>query len=179
MQGILKAHKERAYREAIGDAGAVEKEAYYFVTVNPKPEIELQALQKQVDGYVKQKHVESVEWVYEQRGTCESDSGHGKHVHMLVKTNTNKADFAKRTVGKFKTLVGNAKHVDIRVVKTEWLEDKRKYMRGEKEGDGKKEKCEEDVRWRARNNIQSYNIQNNGDSRQTQAGGQEPRGAGS
>lgn len=165
-QGILKARKEEAYREAIGQKESGE--SIYFVTVNPKDDVSLEDLVKHTEKYTAQKHVTSADWVYEQRGSAEEQAGTGKHVHMLVTTKTCKSDFIKRTQGKFKALVGNERHVHISHVKPEWVADKRKYMQGEKTGDGKDVKVQIDKVWREKNNLLPYYTINASTHLQTQ-----------
>jgi len=160
MQGILKAVKEHAYREHYesGSSSGSAKTQTFFVTVNPKADVSVADFVKETSKYVDQKHVVSAEYVFEQRGSVDVDAGQGMHVHALVTTSTNQADFKKRTQAKFARLCGNEKHIHISPVRPEWMEDKRKYMRGHKTGEGKDVKVAIDQIWRARENLQDYYI---------------------
>jgi len=158
MQGKLKAVKESAYRDEIGDRdGSREKgRQAFFVTVNPSSDVDVATFTAAVSKYVDQKHVVAAEYVYEQRGSTETEAGQGMHVHALVTTSTNTADFKKRTQAKFAKLCGNEKHVHISFVRPEWMEDKREYMRGKKNGEGKDVKVGIDQIWRLREKLEPY-----------------------
>lgn len=144
---------------------------YYFVTVNCKPDVQLSELTTKVDKYVQRKFIKKAEWVYEQRGSTELEMGKGMHCHILVtqRGDCHDGQFKQNTRNTFKTLVGNPQtHVDIRAVKPEYVDDKREYMRGQKTGEGKVEKCEIDVIWRQKNNLEKYYIQTNGEEEETE-----------
>lgn len=162
MQGKLKAVKESAYRDEIGDRdGSREKgRQAFFVTVNPSSDVDVATFTAAVSKYVDQKHVVAAEYVFEQRGSTETEAGQGMHVHALVTTSTNTADFKKRTQAKFAKLCGNEKHVHISSVRPEWMEDKREYMRGKKNGEGKDVKVGIDQIWRLRENLKDIYIKN-------------------
>lgn len=153
-EGILKAVKEQAYTSQIKPKFKTDT---YLVTVNPAPSVQLHELKQSVEQYVDMKFVKEVDLVYEQRADTEETAGKGMHVHMLVKTNTNNADFQKRTRPKFEHLVGIPDlHVDIRPVHPAHIADKRNYMRGNKTGEGKAEKVVIDRVWRIKNNLNNY-----------------------
>lgn len=154
-QGKLKAIKEKSY---VAERQQSEKSNVYWVTVNPKPDVPFEILEKEVTKYVNQKHVQGAEYVYEQRGASPDEAGHLPHVHMLVRTNTKNGDFIKRTTDKFKNIIGNTKHVWIKNCPKAYIPDKRAYMKGHKTGDGKDVKCEIDYIWRQKNNLQPYYI---------------------
>lgn len=131
----------------------------YFVTVNCKPDVILRELTKATATYVRRTMIRQAEWVFEQRGAHEGELGKGMHTHILVWQRGDIFDgvFKRNTRSTFKRLVGNPDtHVDIRPVKAEWIEDKRKYMQGAKTGEGKVEKVEMDRIWRRENNLQDY-----------------------
>lgn len=169
MQGKLKAIKESAYRDEIeGRDGSKEKgRQAFFVTVNPSSDVDVATFTSAVHKYVEQKHVVAAEYVFEQRGSTETEAGQGMHVHALVTTSTNTADFKKRTQAKFVKLCGNEKHVHISSVRPAWMEDKREYMRGKKTGEGKDVKVEIDKIWRVREKLEEYYIKP--DASQSQA----------
>lgn len=164
-EGKLKAIREKAYRDEIrkDSPAPMQLKNYHFVTVNPAPDTDLNVMETVVDSWVKQKYIESVEYVYEQRGDSEETMGQGMHIHAIVKTNTKPSDFKKRVSQKFRNLVGSEKHVYITPIKNEkWLNDKKAYIRGDKNGDGKKEKTSIDRIWRENNYLKEiYNHNNN------------------
>lgn len=150
-------------KNANGNGGALN--ALYFVTINAKPGVTVAELTKKVTKYVNRVIVKKAEWVYEQRGTSALDMGTGLHVHLLVAQRGDVFDgeFKQNTRSTFGPLVGlPEKHVDIRVCKPEWVNDKREYMKGVKTADGKMEKCAMDTIWRLANNISPYYTHENG-----------------
>jgi len=135
------------------------KTDYYFVTVNPGPSVSLMELTDKVDKYTNRKIVTAAEWAYEQRSPDLITSGSGMHTHMIVQKPSEMRDkyFQDQTRESFKTLVGNPKtHVDIRPIQSEWVEDKRSYLKDVKTGEGKAEKQFIDKRWRLDNNLDDY-----------------------
>jgi len=158
-QGVLKSIKENGYRQY---QKLKSIDSFQWVTVNPKPETSFESFKKDVDKYVNQKHIEAAEYVYEQRGSNDDTMGQGFHVHLLVKTKTNKADFEKRTRAKFSKYCGNDKHIYMKSCPLKFIKDKQAYMRGEKIEPGKETKCEIDKLWRIKNNLNQYYITNNG-----------------
>lgn len=146
-----------------GNGGSLHP--HYFVTVNCKRDVLVSELVKKVNKYVKRKLVRSAEWVYEQRGSHEGELGKGVHVHILVSQRGDVFDgeFKRSTRNTFKGLVGNPEtHVDIRAVKSSWLEDKRAYMKGAKTEEGKDAKVAMDRVWRPQNNLAEYYTHQNG-----------------
>lgn len=148
-------------KHANGNGGALN--ALYFVTINVKPDVTFAELHKQCTKFSKRRIVSKAEWVYEQRGSHELEQGKGMHAHMLVTQRGDIFDgkFRQAVQSTFGKLCGNPKHVDIRVCKPEWAEDKRAYMRGAKTEDGKAEKCAIDAIWRGVNNISPYYTHSN------------------
>lgn len=155
-EGHQKAIKENAYREKIKMSEKPAKDDVYFVTVNPKPDVVVDDLEKATSKYVKTKLVEAAEYVFEQRGSSTEDMGTGAHAHMLIKTSTNNADFVKRTRSSFAKIVGNPNAVHIVRCPRKFIPDKREYMQGRKTGDGKQAKTAMDSVWRQNKNLQPY-----------------------
>lgn len=145
--GILKALKEQSYSQHRS-----QKSDKYMVTLNfPEeatqklPEI-LQTTQK----WSEHKHINDIEYVFEQRSETEEEMGKGMHIHAIVTTDTVKSDLLKRTYNTFKNHLTNIATVDIRPIPQELLASKKAYIRGEKKGDEKKRKCIIDKIWRAK-----------------------------
>lgn len=57
---------------------------YLFVTVNPKPDITFEELQKAVKKLITKKWLTRYIYVYEQRGKTPDEAGIGFHFHMLL-----------------------------------------------------------------------------------------------
>lgn len=148
--GILKAIKENSY-----DINRLQKSQHHMVTINVSPEAtqKLPELRETVDKWVIQKHIEEAEWVYEQRGDTMETAGQGAHVHVIVKTTTNKADLVKRTASTFKAHIGSAASIDVRPIPIHLLDQKKAYIRGVKSGVEKNRKLVIDKIWRHLNNL--------------------------
>lgn len=148
--GILKAIKENSY-----DINRLQKSQHHMVTINVSPEAtqKLPELRETVDKWVTQKHIDEAEWVYEQRGETMETAGQGAHVHVIVKTTTNKADLVKRTSSTFKAHIGSAASIDVRPIPIHLLDQKKAYIRGVKSGVEKNRKLVIDRIWRHINNL--------------------------
>lgn len=132
---------------------------YEWVTVNCAPGVQLEDVQRKVEKFVNRKIVKSAEWVYEQRGSIEEEMGSGMHVHMLVQQSGAlfHGDFSRNVKNTFKTLVGNPNAVCVLGCKNvKDIENRRKYMSGEKDDEGKMRKVAIDKLWRLKNNLLPY-----------------------
>lgn len=139
------------------DYGPKAPKGYHFVTISPKPDITLEELTQKVDHWKAQTHIESVEYVYEQRSSIQDEMGTGIHIHAIVKTDAKPSSFKTRTHNTFKNLVGNVNRVDIKPLHYEkFIQDKRDYMKGEKTGVGKGEKVKIDKIWRSTVGLEDY-----------------------
>lgn len=103
-----------------------------WITVNVKPEITLEMLQKQVEKAVTKTWVQTYAYAYEFRG---ADSGNcGLHAHICLPRGHKKACEAIRELrNTFKTLIGTDKALDIRTYSMEFLNDKIEYLLGHKD----------------------------------------------
>jgi len=134
--------------------------AYCFITVNPKSSILLADFIKSVEKAVKRNIFTSYRYVYEQRGSSESELGKGFHCHLLAKRNL---DYKPSKVSvllqnTFKDIVGNSKNnslLNIQHIGSDFAKDKDEYMTGLKTGDNKNTKQLMDVIWRKMNKLQT------------------------
>jgi hypothetical protein len=62
-----------------------EKDPYWWITINPKPNFTLKDIKYKIESFVKRKIVANYIYVYEQRGTCKRSCGSGIHLHVLIK----------------------------------------------------------------------------------------------
>lgn len=65
-----------------GNSGLTEKN-YYFLTVNPKPDIELPIFLKTIQKAMSKRWITYYEYVIEQRGESEAELGKGFHTHII------------------------------------------------------------------------------------------------
>lgn len=145
--------------------------SYLWVTVNPKPDVDLETFKSVVEKLVKKTCIDDYLYVYEQRGTTEdeysSDNdedylGKGFHSHILIKRNlnykpckliTNIKNTCKHIVGN----VNNNNQLNMQIIGEEFAEDKKTYILGkQKTGEGKFIKQAMDEIWRKKYNLKQY-----------------------
>lgn len=135
--------------------------SHLWITVNPKPSIKLNDFINKIEKLVKRKIFTEYMYVLEQRGNTEEDQGKGFHAHILAKRNLNYKPFKTHECirNTCKHLVKNKKcnkTINIQNIGSEFAEDKKEYILGEKLGEGKDEKQEIDIIWRKNNNLNKY-----------------------
>lgn len=131
---------------------------YAFITVNPKPEIELETFLKKLDIYVNRQICQKFIYVVEQRGETLEECGRGLHAHILVERNLNykPCKFIQNTKNTFKNLVGNDKHIHIQICGEDYKNDKIIYITGKNKDVTKSLKQDYDIIFRKNNNIPEY-----------------------
>lgn len=134
---------------------------YMWLTINPKPDLSLADFRKVVDKISTKTCFADVLYTYEQRGSSTSSLGKGFHAHMLVKRNLkykpiklkqNIKYSCKRVVGN----VNNDSQLNIQIVGEDYAKDKKEYILGVKNGDGKQAKQQLDPIWREKEKIERY-----------------------
>lgn len=129
---------------------------YYFITVNPKPDVKLDLFLKLLGNFVKRKPVVDYSYVIEQRGETEADAGVGFHAHLLVSWNRNMTKKVRQYAGEtFKRVIGsnNNNIININKIPKEFWNDKLDYMNGLKWDEEKESKLKIDKIFREQNNI--------------------------
>lgn len=141
---------------------------YLFITINPKQsdfKENLKKFEKALIKFIKRNFIEEAWAVIEQRGTTEADAGTGYHAHIELKRNLNyrPSDIIKGVKNTFKKFCDcNDPHLcNTQIHGADFHKDKRDYIEGEKNGEGKSEKQIVDKIFREKNNLQIvYNAQN-------------------
>lgn len=135
-----------------------------FITINPKPNIELSLFIKKLNQFIKTKIFEDCLAVVEQRGLATEALGKGFHAHILFKRHTplneglpptNIKRNVKQSWKKY-CEVTNPHILNIQFIGDDFAVDKYEYMMGTKTAEGKKDKQLGDVVWRQENNIPEY-----------------------
>lgn len=131
---------------------------YAFITVNPKPEIDLKDFMKKLEVYVNRQICQKYIYVIEQRGETLEECGKGLHAHLLVERNLNykPCKFIQNTKNTFKTLVGNDKHIHIQICGEDFKNDKIIYITGKNKDANKGVKQDHDIIYRKNNNISEF-----------------------
>ena len=134
-----------------------EKDPYWWITINPKPNIVLKDIKYKIESFVKRKIVANYIYVYEQRGTCPRSCGSGIHLHVLIKKNkkTMPTVFKRDIKNSFKSItdVNNKSIFNVHACPKKYLKDKYTYMTSEKTGDKKDIKQKYDLVFRKKNNL--------------------------
>lgn len=138
-----------------------------FITVNPRPDIDLLEFMKVLRKYVIKKWIDDYIYVIEQRGITEDESGKGFHSHILIWKPDNKrsSEVIRETKNTFKKIcsVDNPSILNIQNCKEEDIEKRKNYMLGLKALDddpSKEQKQKIDIGFRERNNIEVYYSKN-------------------
>lgn len=134
-----------------------------FITINPRPDIDLETFCKSVRKYVCKCWIDNYIYVLEQRGTNESELGKGFHCHVLLWKCDNKKshEVIRETKNTFKNIcsVDNPSVLNIKNCKEEDIHKRKNYMLGEKSTEHdptKEEKQNMDIKWRKSVNIEPY-----------------------
>jgi len=134
-----------------------------FITINPRPDIELSTFIKTMNKFISKIWIEDYIYVYEQRGTTEQESGKGFHAHILLWKPDNKKshEVIRETKNTFKNIcsIDNPSILNIKNCKEEDIEKRKNYMLGTKDINAdptKQVKQEIDLIWRKRVNIENY-----------------------
>lgn len=134
-----------------------------FITINPRPDIQLEEFKKSMKKFISKVWVEDYIYVLEQRGTTEEDSGRGFHSHILLWKPDNKKshEVIRETKNTFKNIcsIDNPQILNIQNCKLEDVNKRKNYMIGLKgltHDPTKQDKQNIDIGWRQRNNIQPY-----------------------
>lgn len=134
---------------------------YMFITINPKPSVQLKDFIKLLKKISKKTCFEKCMYVLEQRGKDSDEIGTGFHAHMLVQRNLqykpiklkqNIQNSCKKIVGN----IHNDNQLNIQTVGEEFAKDKQQYIIGDKTGDGKDKKQDMDKIWRKEQGIGKY-----------------------
>ena len=134
---------------------------YLWLTISPKPKVKLEDFIHKLDKFAKRSMFLNYKYTLEQRGTTESTMGKGFHAHLLLERSMKykPSKVEKNSENTWKNIT-NVKNKEIWYFKwcpSEYLEDKREYMRlGGKTGDGKADKQTIDILWRKKNNIKTF-----------------------
>lgn len=125
---------------------------YWFVTINPKPEVTLEQLHNRLVDLLSMESIESPKWVYEVR-----KPGEGLHAHVLFTCHTSDKNFADRKVKSLfvPDLCGNKKHVHVKWVTQAELAACESYMTKANVSKSKKPSNDATLQWRQENNVPS------------------------
>lgn len=137
---------------------------YWFITINPYPDIEYEVFKKHIDKVVKKKWMTKYIYVYEQRQSEENKPYHGIHFHMIVAKTCAKSDVLREIYNTCKNIVGHKESIDVKPLDTQQdLSTRLNYILGIKSTEDKQKKQQIDKIFRQQYNIQSYYIKGDWD----------------
>lgn len=134
---------------------------YVFITINPRPDVSFLIFRKKIEKLVNRKMFLKYLYVYEQRGTSNTDAGKGFHAHILAQRSLDyKPSWVEKNIkNTCKGLcdVNNNKLLNIQKIGEDFARDKKIYIMGQnKNGEGKNQKQQLDIIWRNNLGIPSY-----------------------
>jgi len=141
------------YRQSISQKTKVD---YYFITVNPKPDTDINIFIKLLGNFTKRKPVQNFIYTIEQRGETEAECGKGFHSHILLSWDSAMSKKVRQYAGEtFKRIIGsnNNNIININRIPKEFWEDKVDYMSGKKWDIEKETKLKYDKIFRKKNNL--------------------------
>lgn len=109
----------------------LEKRELFWITINPKPGVALQQFRELVmTRLMNRKIMKGAVFCFEQR--AEEQPYHGFHCHILLDKTMSPKQMHDRIYNTFKNIVGNPKHIDLRVYPYTYREEKLEYLKGRK-----------------------------------------------
>jgi len=130
---------------------------FLFVTINPKPNVELEEFTKTVKKLVERQMFSAYAYAFEQRASAPEEVGKGFHVHILLRRNLNyKPCKIKKNMENTCKNVCNTKDnrvFNVQFIGTEFARDKYDYITGGKNGEGKDQKMDMDIIFRKNNDM--------------------------
>lgn len=138
---------------------AAQKNKFFFITINPdNSQIRIRKFLQKIASICNRAFVEKYYYTIEQRGKTMKDMGQGFHAHLIIFPKYNKkkkclAEIQRDIYSTCKNFTGNIKHIDVKEYPIEFLDDKIKYLKGEKFEEDKLESCKINAAFRKKNNI--------------------------
>jgi len=124
---------------------------YWFVTINPKPEVDIELLHNTIVHVLSQEQISEPYWSYEIRDAPDQ----GLHAHLLFKCNVLDDNFCKRKIKApfVPEICGTLKHVHIKWITEAELSAVKSYIRKGYTSKSKKAGNKATLEWRQREGI--------------------------
>lgn len=149
--------KARTFVDAEEEASKIRfsrsRTPYWFVTINPKPEVSIELLHNQIVSVLSNPEITDVLWSYEIRSAPDQ----GLHAHLLFKCEKLDDNFCKRKIKApfVPSICGTLKHVHIRWITEAELEATKAYIRKDTTTKSKKAGNAATIAWRLQLGIPS------------------------
>lgn len=152
---------QSVYNQAMALRRSEEADQFYFITICPYPDLELQSLIKVMDKVLKKKWLNDYVYVYEQRQDDDDKPIYGIHVHMIVRRETiAKSDVIREVYNTSKSIVGSKQSIDVKLLNKLEMSVRLNYILGQKSSEEKQKRQIIDKVFREKNRIEPY-YQNN------------------
>lgn len=131
---------------------------WYFLTVNPRPDIQLRDFIKAINKSLSKKWITYFIFVIEQRGECEAEIGKGFHTHIIFNKGIKHCKVVQEMSNTFKKMcdVSNFHLFNLKSIGEEEKKRKIEYILGVKADDDKHLKQSMDIIFRKKENLKSY-----------------------
>jgi len=162
IREIMEWHEERRLeklRQLHKNKVEIEKE-WYFLTVNPKPDITLTEFMKTIQKALMKKWINYYIMVIEQRGECEAELGKGFHTHIIFNKGCKHCKVITEMSNTFKKMCDTSNYhlFNLKSIGEEEKKRKVEYITGVKADVEKHLKQQMDIIFRERNKLKSYYI---------------------
>lgn len=139
------------------------KDEYYFITLCPYEQIDINSVIKVVDKIIKKKWMKDYIYVYEQRQSETNKPYYGIHVHFIVKRDViAKSDVIREVYNTSKNICGSPQSIDVKLLKNRNDLDVRiNYLLGAKSTEEKQDRQKIDKIFRQEYKLNSYYIVGN------------------
>lgn len=129
----------------------------FFMTINPKPDIDLKLFKDLVSKYISRSFVKNVLYSFEQTGVDDDSMGHHPHVHIIMDKvkNMSPKQLQDRTYNTFKNVCNNRLCCDVRIYQGSLRQDKIDYLKGLKWDESKDKASKINIVWRKLNNLET------------------------
>lgn len=136
------------------------KKEWYFLTVNPKPDITLTEFMKTIEKALSKKWLNYYIMVIEQRGENEQELGKGFHTHIIFNKGIKHCKVVTEMSNTFKKMCDTSNYhlFNLKSIGEEEKKRKVEYILGTKADDAKHLKQQMDIIFRQRNKLKSYYI---------------------
>lgn len=132
-----------------------EEKKIFFVTINPRPDVDLKLFKKLVANYLSRTFVQNELYSFEQTGEDVSTMGKHPHCHIIMDKvkNMSPKQLQDRTYNTFKSICGNKLCCDVRIYSGSLRQDKINYLKGLKWDESKDKASKINIVWRELNDM--------------------------
>jgi hypothetical protein len=153
-------HEQRRIDKLRGLKNIELNKEWYFLTINPRPDITLQEFMKTIQKAVLKRWITYYIFVIEQRGENEEELGKGFHTHIIFNKGIKHCKVVLEMANTFKKMCDTSNYhlFNLKNIGDEEKKRKIEYITGCKKDEQKHLKQQMDIIFRKRENLKSYYI---------------------